>query len=496
MTRLSLHSRDENPSLSIRLRVGQYCTVGSSTAADYCIRGDGIEPVHCRIGCQTSGGYVECFNPLTNIVINDSPKDRTRLSHGDQLSIGSVHLIVDLPKEEIETPNFSLSFEDESTPTTKVAETVEFDHNKYAADHGGTLTIETDVDDSNNETGADSEADIDLDPQANQNSESSSSDSSSEFDDEMSDLDSTAIPTTFDSDGPDSDWDLPEDLVSESENTEEQADENVELGSSMIEIHESINVSILDPLDSTDAELEAFADSDDEKSESASSRETSSESKSSADTPEKVADETVDKQSSKSMTFEFDSADPTDIQLTSSELKNLTDDDSPEFSDLGSLDLEAELDERDQLGDKNQPNDQVLSRGEFLPGGSQIGKHYRWNGLAAVDGIEAITSDPKIKIYRSSFKQITLERFEEVSLKWFQNQDASVFLLSRMEMPDLLQLLRKRRWEDRIGHPQAITMFLALSPKRILAEFFEAFDACVIVGEADVELLRFSNRIP
>ena len=93
-------------------------------------------------------------------------------------------------------------------------------------------------------------------------------------------------------------------------------------------------------------------------------------------------------------------------------------------------------------------------------------------------------------VYRSEINQIYADHLEEVSLSGLTQLQPAVFLISSLDLREVQKLVRLKRWEDRIGHPQAVTMFLTFMPKRIITEFFDAIDACVLIHENDVELVR------
>ena len=67
--------------------------------------------------------------------------------------------------------------------------------------------------------------------------------------------------------------------------------------------------------------------------------------------------------------------------------------------------------------------------------------------------------------------------------------------ISSLDLSTLEKLVRQKRWEDRIGHPQAVTMFLTFLPKRMLREFFNSISACILIHENDVELVRAQKTI-
>ena len=89
---------------------GQFCTLGSSSASDYCVRAAGIQPMHCRIGCRQNGGFIECFSDAT-INIGGTNKNRSRLTNGNVLKVGniSIEVIIELP--EGPAASFDIAFD-------------------------------------------------------------------------------------------------------------------------------------------------------------------------------------------------------------------------------------------------------------------------------------------------------------------------------------------------------------------------------------------------
>ena len=79
------------------------------------MRGTGIEPLHCRVGCRINGGFLECINDEFTVQINGVPRSRARLSNGDRIRIGLVELDVELP-EAAKKRAFEISFDEEDSP--------------------------------------------------------------------------------------------------------------------------------------------------------------------------------------------------------------------------------------------------------------------------------------------------------------------------------------------------------------------------------------------
>jgi hypothetical protein len=196
--------------------------------------------------------------------------------------------------------------------------------------------------------------------------------------------------------------------------------------------------------------------------------------------------------------FEFDSAEPEDLEISHKEFDELSKPKSNQVT-MGSIDLERVLVDANEsetisavkFGLQEPEVAEEDETGQVFGGGICLGKYWRWNGEQAIAALQhLIDSSTESLVYRSEVNQLTLDAFEEISLSRLAQQQPAVFLISSMNLLDLRQLVRKKRWEDRIGHPQAVTMFLTFLPKRMLSEFFDAIDACVLIHENDVELLR------
>lgn len=442
MTRLSLHSRDENPKLSIRLSIGQYCTVGSSAAADYQFRAVGIDPVHCRIGCRSTGGYIECLDLNSSIVVNGVVKDRSRLTHGNTLRIGAVELNVDMPGLEVPIKDFEVRFEDEESPTTKVAEALAMDQESEP-------------------TPANPPANPPAIPPANPLDDQDHFgplETASEFalhrSDEISDDDENRSAE-------------PSSLASPLKPESDESDDPQSTGSS-----------------STTKYVPSAEHHDDGSPDGSPS--------------------------TRSITFQFDSAEPDDLDLSQAEIDQMTES-SPQQLE-GNVDLESAIEgataskelsdtefSSNHLNPPDDSNPELPSDAEVardaLPDGVDAGKHWKWTNTRAIAALRLILeSDPELKTYQCDIKQIKRIDIEEFSMRWFKQQKTVVYLISRLDENELNNLTRTRRWDERIGHPQAVTMFLALSPKRIVSEFFDSIPACVLMNE-ELELLRRDNQL-
>ena len=77
--------------------------------------------MHCRIGCRINGGFLECTDDELNVLVNDVPRNRVRLTHGDVVKIGDVEMTVDFPQREIKR-SFDLAGEENSTTDAEVSD--------------------------------------------------------------------------------------------------------------------------------------------------------------------------------------------------------------------------------------------------------------------------------------------------------------------------------------------------------------------------------------
>ena len=216
----------------------------------------------------------------------------------------------------------------------------------------------------------------------------------------------------------------------------------------------------------------------------------------------------------RSITFEFDSADPDDVDLSQSELDEMTQT-SPIENVMGSVDLESELEsgsenfqpaaDSEQLPEAEadldadlaaEPTDRESRRDSLhLEGGLYTDKHWKWTNSRAIDALQRMLDfDKRLSVYQCDIKQITSVEIEEFSVRWFKKQNCVVYLISHLDEGEIKALVRAKRWDERIGHPQAVTMFLALSPRRIVSDFFASIQACLLFSE-DLELLRESDSL-
>ena len=187
----------------------------------------------------------------------------------------------------------------------------------------------------------------------------------------------------------------------------------------------------------------------------------------------------------RSLRFEFDSADPTDIQLTQEELDEISNteltDDVPGTS----------------LSDASNDEDSSDSPNSLVDGVEVAHKHWKWSGSKAEIAFRTLLdqrSHPP-NIYECRDGQLMMASLEDLTAEALSDRKSAVYLISDLSLNDLTLLLLQKRWTDRIGHPQAIAMFLALSPRRLVREFFGSVDACLLVNERELELFRLNETI-
>ena len=177
----------------------------------------------------------------------------------------------------------------------------------------------------------------------------------------------------------------------------------------------------------------------------------------------------VFKQSSRPF-FEFDSAGPANPNLFEDELE---------------LTSQAE----DLISPLPADESEDRSGGSLSP--TDTGKFLRWIGDDAVDVLHRMQgTEETLNIYRILSGQMKLVSEEDIEKHLNAKAVPAVFLFSKHSSEDLMSHIRSRKWIDRIGHPQAVNMFLALSPKRMVSDFFAMVGACLLLQNDEVELVR------
>ena len=410
LTKLSLNSTDPAHDVSIRLKPGQFCTLGSSSAADYCVRAVGILPMHCRIGCRQTGGFIECLDPSATINIAGTDKNRSRLTNGDQLKIGTLPITVVIPQASKSAPSFGIAFDDIDS-----AEPAETARNAQA-------TAER-LDEGTHSQ-----------PVEREQEESAAADA-------RTDLDNS-------------------------------------------------------PIEQSEASLSKVPNSDDNQSVADSKKVTSSTGES----------KNLDSTKSGKPIFEFDSVEPSDIKLTEEDLdviENMTGNSLvlQDFDTMGTETFPEHLRQESlpSKADDGQPSATELEpdSDDHVPSGSDTGKCYRWTSTSVMPMIELL--EQRISGIRcfDIQKNVNLVpcSFTEIKQAVANKDGPKIFVLSNNNQDELRGFFAAKRWNERLGHPQALSMFLTLLPARNIQLLFEEIDACILVQKSDIELVRLSRGL-
>ena len=424
MIRLSLHVLNQDPAVSIHLRPGQSCTVGSSAAADYCISDAAIDAVHCRVICQISGGYIECFETERNISVNGTRKNRSRLADADELKLGSTKLTVKLPREEMPELSFSVDFGSEQPPSTLLSPIIS--KPRRETEDSETVPDNDDVAEPDAQTSAEGLIEKDLPQSESANAQMSSDGVASES--------AAANGDASNGDVLDFDDDLPPSPVAPVAASEEPNSTATTIPPKSHQLAKGSPV------------------------------------------------------------FEFDSTEPKDAPLSEEDLATLNDENVEQVT-LGRTDLESEVAGSEPAASAKQLAAPAESKTEGdskapFPGGADMVKYWKWTGSSAIELLNSILTGPAdMTLYESTAQGIVVSDLEgEVDQEAFLKRPKLVLLVSRESLNELTLLTHRKRWEDRIGHPQAVAMFMALSPKRIVNDFLTAVEACVTVADKEVEL--------
>ena len=394
MPQLFLQSFDANSGLSISLRHGQSCTIGLSTVADYRVNAIGVSAVHCRVVCRPSGGFIECLEEKTFIVINGAYRSRSRISHGDLLKIGAVSVSVKMPTPNIGFDNFNIDLSNE-TETTSSDFSIDFD-----SDEQDEIIVSDGI--------------IDVEMPASQNSATQHA-----ADNSISSIHSELSSSAF--------VNLSEDELKMSDATQTQ----------------------LNPLD------RPF--------------------------------------------FEFDSTESADATISIEELECV-----PQTENFANAPLSEPLhgSHANQASTSDEANDDIQNTpttssadgsdhsNSGLSSPTDTGKFFKWTGDNAVAVFHQMqNTQAPLNIYRILSGQIKSVSEADIRKHLSAKIVPAVFLLSKLSSEDLMSQIQSRKWIDRIGHPQAITMFLTLSPKRLVTEFFTLVSVCLLLQNDEVELL-------
>ena len=203
--------------------------------------------------------------------------------------------------------------------------------------------------------------------------------------------------------------------------------------------------------------------------------------------------------------FEFDSVDPADIKITEEDLdviENMT------GNSLVLQDFDAMVAETfpDHLRNQSVPQDTSEPQppepaspdsDKLIPGGSDTGKCCRWTGktvLSVVEFIEQRCSSLQCFDIEENVNLINCS-FADIKHAVANKNGPKIFLLTEKSQNDLRRFFTAKRWNERLGHPQALSMFLTLLPAKNIKLLFAEIDACVLVQNNDIELVRLSRDL-
>ena len=389
--------------------------------------------MHCRIGCRLNGGFIECFDPSATINVGGTDKNRSRLSNGDLLKIGALRIEVVIPQDSKPAATFDIGFDD--IASTQVADaSIPF---QPEADFFDETTIEP--------------------PTAQELRELEAS---------RLILNSPSSPDDYLDDQPES--------QTLADNTTATPERDNFVANSNAKEHRP-------------AEVERDQDTD---SEAATSSNDDSKSSRSG-------------QSSKPI-FEFDSVEPDDIKLTEEDLnviENMT------GNSLVLQDLDAVVSEtfpehvRDQSTSKEVADTQAQETNSdsenLIPDGVDSGKCYHWTGktvLPTVELLEQRSSELQCYQVRKNVNLVSCT-FAEIKQAVASKDGPKIFVLTNNTEDELHSFFIAKPWNDRLGHPQAISMFLTLLPAKNIERLFANIDTCIMVQGSDVELVRLSQNL-
>ena len=389
--------------------------------------------MHCRIGCRLNGGFIECLDPSGTINVAGVDKNRSRLTNGDLLKIGTLQIDVVIPQVSEPTTLFDIAIEDFASADTADAP----DITQPEADFFDETTIDPAVE---------------LDQ--------------SDFEFLPSALSSNSNPGSSEADQPE-----PSTPSTEIDATREQ--------------ESSVGNS------SSDKKQTAESDNDQAiGSDKATSSDDDSKSPSSAESDKPV--------------FEFDSVEPSDIKLTEEDLdviENMT------GSSLVLKDFDGMVKEtfpehiRDQSTTKEttdtRPQEIGSNSNSSIPTGSDSGKCYHWNGKAVLPTVELIEQrNSEMQCFRVQENgSVVPSSFAEIRQAVASKDGPKIFVLTKNSEDELNSFFTTKPWNDRLGHPRALSMFLTVLPAKNIERLFAKIDACILVQSSDTELVRLSGNL-
>ena len=205
--------------------------------------------------------------------------------------------------------------------------------------------------------------------------------------------------------------------------------------------------------------------------------------------------------------FEFDSVEPADIKLTEDDLDvidNMTSS-SLVLQDLDTIVTETFPEHLRQESTTNetaeavdtQPSATEPDLDEHMPSGSDTGKCYRWTSTAVMPMVELLEqrfSEMQCFDIQENVNLVPCS-FAEIRQAVTSKDGPKIFVLSDNTQNQLRSFFAAKRWNERLGHPQALSMFLTLLPAKNIKLLFEEIDTCILVQKSDLELVRLSRNL-
>ena len=461
--------------LSINLREGQYCTVGCGAAADYCINTGGVGTVHCRVGCRSNGGFIECLDSNATIVVNGSTLNRSRLSDGDALQIGSLPVRVVVLRSDKPPKTFAIAFEDETKAGTEISPEPE-----TRPSQGGAAGVDSVTEDESSEA---------VSPDLEQQSASLPIE-------QLPQKTASGVPVEIAASP------LVDTIPTPSSPTAKANNSSALAGDSPVneqppEPNSDSPLSESDAISSLDSAAVSSDITKDLGNQPAERTNHEDQFRSSAADQSQALPKPV---APGRALFEFDSTDPSSSPLVEADLQKLAQLDSVDGL-LGNHDLESMLDaplinvtnDEENVESRDTSGDSVSAAEDsepLLSSGIQTDKHWKWTGGSVLHLVDKLLSSREdIKIYVNDNQQMIQIEPQEMFERCERKKGTGIYLLSTLSLSELFIITRQKKWDGRLGHPQALSMFLTLSQKRISDEFFEPIDACLLLNEGEVELL-------
>lgn len=443
-----------------------------------------------------------------SIVVNQKTKNRSRLVNGDSLTIGSIKLDVEMPQLEVSNAEFHVNFDDEESPST-------------LSDYGNEIDAFDDAHDTAGHLDSDLNSNFDIANPAIDREPVPASDSPRNLDekpdsgilfddfDESEALEGDALngnsPRDFDDD------DEPAFSFGPSNVDDDPAEKQTK--------HPPAPISFDETADPTSAETtkqdhqtplaEAPQVTLPSKGQNQSGKESIAEQEAAAsDSSTKSSspkhDDTVNDGATPQ--FSFDSNDPDDVELSEKDIEGIYDDakietfptmsvsiadDIDTDSDSISVSLDHDIDLSLLDAPFDAQGDSPHTSGSPISGGINTGKFYRWQGVSLQPAIDRlIESNRKLNVFRCRGVQTQIESTSILRDGNFAGSATALFLLTSLPVEALQNAIRTNRWDDRMGHPRALRMFLEYAPPNVLTPFFELIDAVLFVEDGEASLIR------